>query len=110
MPIANCLMTKALSKSSASLIDRWAEAAGISSEHMTINLITCQEQLGVSYQVMATLLLPSMWSNSSISAIQLGLAKALAEHFDLSLNEVHVITHIIESGRVVESGHELTWS
>ena len=112
MPIANCILTPECINSSdqqGNLIDKWAKAADQSSEHMTINLLTLKEQLGNAYQIMASLQLPALWSPKDISSLQTGLAKALSEHFSVPLSTVHVVTNIIESGRVVEDGKEVKW-
>jgi hypothetical protein len=53
--------------------------------------------------------MPSMWSSESISLLQIGLAKALAKHFELALSDVHVISNVVNSGSVVESGQEIQW-
>jgi hypothetical protein len=109
MPIANCVVSKNCTGGSANLIEVWAADAGISPEHMTVNMVSCEEQLGNRYKIMATLLLPSLWSSSEISRLQLGLARSLAQYFEIPMNEVHVITHIVSSGLVVESGQEVEW-
>ena len=109
MQIANCIITSDCRESTSNLIELWARESGQSSEHMTINLIVSNRQLGNQYAVTATLFLPSIWSSSDVSLLQLGLAKALATHFKLALSEVHVITSIISPGMVVESGQEIKW-
>jgi hypothetical protein len=112
MPIANCIVTPKCqngSGGSGNLIELWSSESKISSEHMTINIITSNEQLGNKYTIMATLLLPSIWSNSNVSSLQIGLAKALASHFKVSLKEVFISTNIVNSGMVVESGKEVKW-
>jgi len=58
---------------------------------------------------MANLSLPSMWSTSDISSLQVGLAEALSLYFGFAIDEVHVITNIVTSGMVVESGQEIKW-
>jgi hypothetical protein len=110
MPIANCIITAECSKRSGNLIELWSKASGISSKHMTINIVTSSEQLGNQYKVMAHLWLPSIWPTADISSLQLGLAKALSKHFSLAIHDVHVITMLITSGLVVESGQEMIWS
>jgi hypothetical protein len=54
-------------------------------------------------------MLPSIWSKSNISSLQLGLASALSKHYLVEIDEVQVITHIVTSGLVVESGKEINW-
>ncbi|MBO6793015.1 MAG: hypothetical protein JJ895_03825 [Balneolaceae bacterium] len=76
---------------------------------MTINFITSSDQVGKGYKVMATLLLPSIWKPAMISSLQIGLAEALSKYISLSVEDVHVITNIIDSGMVVENGQEITW-
>ena len=113
MPIANCIITPKCQKGSdvsGNLIDLWASESKKSSEKMTINILTSSEQLGQQYTIIANLLLPSIWSSSDISSLQLGLAKALSLSFDLSSKEVFVSTSIVESGMVVEAGKEVDWS
>lgn len=112
MPIANCIVTKTCcnqSGTSENLVTLWSEESGKSDEHMTVNIIECLEQSGSKYEVMATLLLPSLWSGQDIDVLQIGLAKALAKHFDISLGAVHVTTHMVQSGLVVEHGELVTW-
>ncbi len=112
MPIANCIITSDCKNSSGDsneLIKLWANESKQSSEAMTINITTSDEQHGKKYTVMANLLLPSIWSGSDISQLQLGLAKALTLHFHVSLKEVFVATSIVNSGMVVEEGKEIEW-
>ena len=109
MPIANCVITQECVPNSGNLIQLWASESGISPEHMTVNIITSSEQLGSKYKIMANLSLPSMWSASDISLLQLGLAKSLSHYFAVTINEVHVITNIVTSGMVVDSGQEVKW-
>ena len=112
MPIANCIITEQCQNnldSASNLIDLWANESKLSSEHMTINVITSSEQLGKQYAIMATLLLPSIWSKPDITSLQVGLAKALALHYDVSLDDIFISTSIIISGMVVESGNEVKW-
>lgn len=109
MPIANCIITPGCIDGSGNLIELWAGESNLSSDHMTINIITSSNQTGNKYKVMANLALPSIWSASDISALQIGLAKALALYYSLALNEIHVITTTVSSGFVVETGREITW-
>jgi hypothetical protein len=109
MPVANCIVSPDKRSGAGDLIKLWSRESGISSENMTINIIVADRQFGRSYSVMADLLLPSMWSGQSISALQTGLTRALAHYFLLDLQEVLVATRIIPSGRVVENGEEVTW-
>ena len=109
MPIANCIVTSECKSSDTNLIELWSKESGQSSEGMTVNIISDAQQLGKKYRVIATLHLPSLWSESGISSLQLGLAQALSKYFSLQIDEVFVITNIVESGRVVESGKEERW-
>ena len=112
MPIANCIVTPSCQKrldSSSDLIELWSSASNISSEHMTINIITSSEQLGNKYPLMVTLILPSIWSNADISSLQLGLAKAMSRYFNVNLEDVFISTNIVNSGMVVEAGKEVKW-
>lgn len=109
MPIANCIITSDCIEGSEDLVELWSVESGISSEHMTINVIASSKQIGCKYKVMVNLVLPSMWSTRDISALQIGLANALARHYVVHLGDIHVVTAIVNSGLVVESGKELTW-
>lgn len=112
MPIANCIITskcKSSSDSSSRLIETWANESNTSSDNMTINIITSTEQTGHKYAIMASLLLPSIWSRSEIKSLQLGLAKALSLHYTLALDDIFITTSLVESGMVVEAGKEVTW-
>lgn len=109
MPIATCIITPDCQPSDHDLIELWSIESGLPAEHMTINIITNNQQFGSKYKVMVTLDLPSLWSEQSISSLQRGLAMALSKYFRQPLSEVFIITNIVESGRVVEAGQEITW-
>ena len=109
MPIANCFVISGCQPGSSNLVELWASESGQSPEHMTVNIVEGTKQLGNIYPVMAILLLPSIWSEADTSSLQLGLATALAIHFNLASSEVHVVTQIVNSGLVVEDGEEIQW-
>ena len=109
MPIAHCQIKPGLNFGSQDLIDLWSLESGQPAQHMTVNLTEVSQQFGVEYAVMANLTVPSAWSTPQISALQVGLAKALSQYFRIEIDQVHVITSIISSGTVVESGKEVTW-
>ncbi|WP_372883138.1 hypothetical protein [Psychromonas sp.] len=112
MPIANCRVVADCKRNSGELtelIELWSVASGKASDEMTVNLLEVSRQFGKQYKIMADLLLPSVWSATDISLLQLGLAGALSRYFAIAIDEIIVITHIIESGRVVESGEEVSW-
>lgn len=93
-----------------SIIDLWSEQAGVTAEEMAVNFVAVDQQQGRGYKIMANHYLPSIWSSSSVSSLQLGLAKAPALYFDKPWAEVMVITTMIESGLVVEAGEIQHWS
>ncbi len=112
MPIANCVVKRRNFQEamrSENLIELWATASGKSSEHMTVNIIESSNQQGNIYDIMATLYLPSLWSKRDVDSLQIGLAKALAEYFNVGIKRVHIITHIVVSGMVVENGELVEW-
>ena len=112
MPIAHCVLAPEINveqTSSASLVSCWAQYANVDEQQMTINLLSCHQQIGQAYAVIATLLLPSLWQQEAINRLQLGLAKALAECLKQPVERILVITQIIESGRVVDNGQLLSW-
>jgi hypothetical protein len=112
MPIANCLVQKGCYKkvsSDESLIELWASESGISSEQMTVNISQSSEQRGNAYNIMAVLYLPSIWSKQDIDLLQTGLAYALTRYFNVDINTVQVMTHILQSGMIVEKGEIVEW-
>ena len=112
MPIANCIVTPKHQEqldSVGNLIELWANESSISSENMTINIITSNEQHGKRYRIIATLLLPTIWSDSDVSSLQIGLAKALSIYFNALPDQILVCTSMINSGMVVESSEEVKW-
>lgn len=109
MPIANCIVTSACKSDPGNLIELWAGESGHSPAHMTVNIVTSTQQFGQACPAMATLWLPSIWTKSDISSLQLGLARALEKYFNLAPNQVHIITQIVIPGMVVEDGQEIQW-
>lgn len=114
MPIANCFISpdcNSIPGRSQYLIRLWADYSGIPqvASEMTINLILSKEQKGKKYMAMAFLVLPSIWSKDDVSALQLGLSRALSEYYSISTDKVFIATSVVNSGLVVENGHEITW-
>ena len=109
MPIANCIVTPECQNGAEDLVRLWAKESGQSEEHMTINIVVSSQQLGNRYAVMATLILPSLWSAESVSSLQIGLSKALSVYFKIPLEGIFITTNIVESGCVVSNGEEEVW-
>ncbi|TNC83139.1 MAG: hypothetical protein C9356_01450 [Oleiphilus sp.] len=109
MPIAHLTLRPGCPDGAGDLITLWSKASGQAAEHMTINVHACQQQWGAPYTAMASLLLPSLWSDANRKRLQEGLAQALAQYFGVSIDQVHVITQVLESGHVVENGRTLDW-
>ncbi|BFM48913.1 hypothetical protein [Marinomonas sp. THO17] len=109
MPIANCLVSSKCQPGNTNLIDLWANASGQSSEQMTVTISHYDQQFGHDYEVIVNLYLPSLWSKNTISLLQTGLSKALSEHFSLPIEQVFIMTSLIDSGFVVESGEAVNW-
>ena len=114
MPIANCFISLSQENkgsNSKDLIRFWVKHSGIqqAEPEMTVNIIFSNSQIGKCYAAMATLLLPSIWPKDDVSALQLGLARALAEYYSLPPEQVFITTSIIDSGLVVENGLEVKW-
>ncbi len=110
MPIANCVILELEAINLDGIIEQWASYAGISASEMTLNFVEGGYQKGKHYKVMATLYLPSIWSQPQLDAIQTGLSKALSISFSCRERDIHIITMIIESGHVVENGEIQRWS
>ena len=112
MPIANCILSSqviANSIDSTGLIEKWGKHSGINTSEMTVTIMRSDEQMGKEYGAICTLNLPNLWSSKSVSSLQVGLAKAISEHFSLKDAEVLIMTSLIESGLVVEGGKEVSW-
>lgn len=106
MPIANCFVAAQCLPGSGDITELWSAETGFGRDEMTVNVVEVTEQYGKPYSVLATLYLPTLWSPDRISALQLGLAKTLAQCFNQPLAQVFVITTLVVSGQVVEAGQE----
>ena len=109
MPIANCIINPQLTPGHSDPIHSWAQQADVWADLLTINFIQSDNQLGVRYDAMATIQLPTAWSRQQASAIQLALASALEEYFSVSPAQIHVVTQWVESGLAVENGELQHW-
>lgn len=109
MPIANCVLKRGLKITDRNIIDLWAHASQVSPQEMTINFIHASEQLGKQYSVMATLYLPSAWTEAKRIALQVGLASALAKGLGQPSELVNVVTLIVASGHAVDNGELQNW-
>lgn len=110
MPIANCFVSNdsPLAVDPEAVVEAWVAASGVETEEMTLN-ISAVDQGGKAYAVMAWLYLPSLWSEHHVIALSEGLAAALAGEAGVEPSAVQVITEIVESGAVVESGKIIRW-
>jgi hypothetical protein len=111
VPIANCFVRDDLPTDPDidALTALWSDESGVSSEHMTINVIAGTRQAGAPYRVMAFLYLPTLWSSEQVRQLQVGLARALTRGFALASAEVQVISSVVHSGHVVEDGETQDW-
>ncbi|MCM5506982.1 MULTISPECIES: hypothetical protein [Vibrio] len=111
MPIAHCTISPDLvfKVETGEVMERWGSLSEQPTTDMTINFVRANRQEGRPYLIIANLFLPSVWSEKSVSALQLGLAKALSESFSVESQNVLVMTTILSSGFVVENGREVTW-
>lgn len=109
MPIANCIVKRGLKIEDRNIIEVWAHASQVSPQDMTINFIHASEQFGKQYSVMATLYLPSAWTEEKRIVLQMGLASALSEGLGQPSELVNVVTLIVASGHVVDNGELQSW-
>lgn len=112
MPIANFYFNeKFIEDQNAfeNIMQDWSKNIETSPENITINVLSNKFQFGKKYKLMINLLLPSLWSNLEIEAIQLELAKLSSKHLAIPIQEIFVTTQIIQSGHVVEDGKIQKW-
>jgi hypothetical protein len=109
VPIANCFAASLPAGFDPDeLVSAWARCSGIGADEMTVNMVRA-EQGGKRYAVMAWLYLPSLWPERDASALAEGLAAALAGSLAVDLSAVQVVTSVVPSGAVVETGRTLRW-
>lgn len=109
MPIAHCYTSLDISGKEEALIENWQRYSGKESDEMTINVMSVQTQAGKSYAMMVQLFLPDLWTQQAIQELQEGLVKAFMQTLSLNQSDVHIITHLVSSGRVCEDGRTLEW-
>jgi hypothetical protein len=112
MPVAICNLSPNLTlgdNAPSEIIKQWGRYSGIDASEMTVTLLRAKQQAGKQYGAICTLQLPNIWSVSSVSKLQLGLAKAISEHYRLGASDVLVMTSYLDSGFVVEGGEEIHW-
>lgn len=110
MPIANCFVSNGRSDAldPERLTRAWRDASGIDSDEMTVNVVAA-EQGGKAYAAMAWLYLPSLWSDDDVVSLGEGLASAIASVGGIESSAIQVITAVVGSGAVVESGGTVRW-
>ena len=108
MPIANCFVSAPHEFDADAVVTVWSARSAIGADEMTVNVVQAG-QGGKRYAAMAWLYLPSLWSGEHVVALSEGLAAALAEVLHAPSSAVQVITSVITSGLVVESGETLRW-
>jgi hypothetical protein len=109
LPIAQCIVDARLVAGGEDPAELWCKESGIACDEMTINIIRSVQQFGKPCPVIAQLMLPSLWAAPEVTLLQTGLARALARHFNLTADQVLVITRTVVSGHVVDDGQEVSW-
>ncbi|MEM7319034.1 MAG: hypothetical protein AAF408_08425 [Pseudomonadota bacterium] len=112
MPIANVFLRPdhpGLSGGLGDVTALWADAAGVSADHMTVNLVPLSGQEGVRFDAVAVLYLPTVWSSDQVGALQLGLTNALAAALGLSRSAIQVVVSMIQSGHATTGSTVEIW-
>jgi len=114
MPIVNCTIAPDLEceiKNNHDLIKRWSIESGFpeGAKEMTINIVRSEAQYGNQYKIIANLFLPSLWSSDALRSLQCGLDIVLRRCFSLRPDEILIITHVIDSGLIVDKGEVVEW-
>jgi hypothetical protein len=110
MPIATCILSGFDPlPAPAGVVATWAEAAGCDPALMTVNFVAGQQD-GAGYPALAYLALPDLWPEPQVATLAETLAKVLAAHLGIAIDQVQVLVQVLSSGRVVEDGKLLRWS
>lgn len=110
MPIANCYVQIEVSKPQLEILTKeWAEAIEVDLKDICLSFVKVSLQSGHNYKVMVNLFLPTLWDSKSIERIQLSLDSLLKKHLRLGSDDVFMITHVVQSGNVVERGKLIKW-
>lgn len=111
MPIANCFIKEREIWISGldSMAIEWAELIGADQKDICLNIITNFHQFGNQYSIMVNLYLPSLWSDSDVRRIQMGLVKVITKYLNISSDKIFIVTSIVQSGHVVENGEAVSW-
>ena len=112
VPIANVYISAQLAEDTESvdrLIAGWSSHAGVSGEHMTINLIVRHAQVGSPFEIMAFLFLPTLWSDAQVESLQHGLARSLSDVYATDLASIQIVTLPVASGHAVTGGQTDSW-
>lgn len=111
MPVAQCFCAPSVISqlSSEQLITDWANASGIESHLLTIDLLQRIEQSGHPYQVIAHIYLPNVWSKTQGGEILNALAHSLRLQLSIDSSSILLMTHWLHSGDVLEGDKRLQW-
>ncbi len=111
MPIANCFIKeKQISlKELRKLSESWASEIQVDVDDVCLTFIPDCIQAGQQYKVLVNLYLPSLWSEDQVNHIQKSLLGILCGFFKVDSSQVFIMTSIIQSGHVVESGEIVKW-
>ena len=108
-PIANCIVSVEIPTKAEEIVKVWSAHSGKPSSEMTVNFSRAETQSGNKYAVVANLYLPSIWQEQDVASLQTGLANAISECFSIGIDSVFVLTTVVSSGCVVESGKVVKW-
>ena len=110
MPIANCIVKKKYSSNILKLIPKeLATDLNIDIKDITINFIESFFQAGNPYEIMIFLKLPSIWEDKDIKRIEKGFVSIFSKIINISVQDIFLITEIIQSGHVVDNGEIEYW-
>ena len=111
MPIANCFIKdkKVSQQELQQLAEKWASDAEVDVKDICLTFIPNCIQAGQQYIALANLYLPSLWNDEQIHHIQKSLLRIICEFLRVESSEVFIMTSMIQSGHVVESGEIVKW-
>lgn len=112
MPIANCYINQITvsNQKLEALTKEWATVIEVDISDICLSFVEVAAQTGQTYKIVVNLFLPSLWDKSNIEKIQLSLDILLKRHLQLESEDVFIITNIVQSGNIMESGKIVKWN
>lgn len=110
MPILTCYTQHSVTPDQWSdLTEAWSEKIKVARKDICIHVVTDFLQISNQYVLKVELSLPSLWPDEAIQHIQHSFLNLVETKLCIEREDIFLMTHLIQSGHVIDRGKLEEW-